>query len=80
MSLDELRPIDEHRRLREQMLAQAAPRRDDPETWRLMRLTEQDTRDQRAAEVAERDLCDSRWPWAELFRAQAADIGEVHYP
>jgi hypothetical protein len=42
--------------------------------------TEQAARDALAEIAAEQELVESRWPWAELFAAQAADIGEVHYP
>jgi hypothetical protein len=77
VSLDEMMPVHEHRRLREQMLAKAAPRRDDPETWRLMLATEQEARDQARADHLERELVESRDPWPEVFRAMPSWIRDV---
>jgi hypothetical protein len=84
VSLDEHPlPIHEHRRLREQMLAQAAPRRDDPETWRLMRATEQEARDRAADEAAHDELMMSPETagaqWARRFQAAAAEREAVYY-
>jgi hypothetical protein len=73
VTLDPRSPFVEH-------LAERDAYEDDPEGRALAAATEAEDRRLAYEDWLDRELCDSRWPWAELFRAQAADIGEVHYP
>jgi hypothetical protein len=84
MTLDEGLPVWGHAALRRYYEFEAsvhAQLKAEPEgEWvPLARATEQADRDQRAADVAERDLCESRNPWPEIFRLMPSWMRNVIY-
>lgn len=78
MTLDELSPVHEHRRLVRNMLQQATPRTTSGPEWDLAVKTQRDDAAQARADWLDRELCESPEAeaahWRGIFQGQAKDM------